>query len=941
MKPFSHYISRKILAVLILMGGYGSTAIAQDLKAAIPTDSKVVKGKFANGLTYYIRPNAKPEKKVELRLVINAGSILEDNDQQGLAHFMEHMNFNGSKNFPKNELVSYLQSIGVEFGADLNAYTSFDETVYILPVPTDKAGNLDKGFQIIEDWAHNALLTNKDIDDERAVVLEESRLGKGAEMRMLDKYLPKLMMGSQYASRLPIGKDDILKNFKYETIRRFYSDWYRPDLMAVAIVGDIDEATAMKYLKKHFEGMKNPAKERERKAFEVPARKAAEAMVLTDKEATSYQLQLIFPSVKKLDEKTVGDYRENIERQLVTQMLNRRMSDLARSSNPPFPYAYVGFDGWARDYENFSAATSFGADGPEKALNALTAELLRAKQYGFTNSELELAKKGVMSFIEKAYNERNTTESGNIVGEYVRNFLENEPIPGIEAEYEYYKQMVPGITLEEMNANIKAWMSNMNFFSLITGPEQGAIKLPTDAELLAMTQKGFSQEVKAMEEKKVASSLLDKKPTPGKVVSKADNKDFGVTTLTLSNGIKVTIKPTDFKSDEIIVKGLKKGGLSNYGVADKYSAKYAGAVVGSMGFGSFNPTDLEKVIAGKSIKAGAGLGENAINVSGTSTVKDFETMLQLMYLKLMQPRKDDALFKAFKDKQKMQLQFLSANPQYSFIDTLVSALYNKNPLADEPIPKPAHFEAINLDRSLEIYKNEVSNADGYEFFIVGNVKVDEITPLVETYLGSLPSTGKTPKVTDNGVRPINGATTLRYKKGKEKQSLIIASFYGERPYSEKLEMKADALTEILNIKVIEELREKMGGTYSGGFGAQFEKDPYNNYSIQYQLPCGPENVDKLIKATKEVIAEIKKNGPDPKDLEKVKATWHEQHREEVKDNNYWSIVLPESLFWNRYNEYVLQHDKMIDQLTVNDVKEVANDLMDGKNEFWAILYPES
>lgn len=928
---------RLILAMLVLLVSTGS--FAQDLSEPLPIDPNVTIGKFDNGLKYYIRTNKKPEKKVELRLIVNAGAILEDADQQGLAHFMEHMNFNGTKNFQKNELVSYLQSIGVEFGADLNAYTGFDETVYILPIPTDKPGNLDKGFQIIEDWAHNALLTDKDIDDERGVVLEESRNGKGAEMRMLQKYLPEMMSGSLYAERLPIGKDDILKTFKYETLRRFYADWYRPDLMAVAVVGDIDQATAMKYLEKHFKPLKNPKNPRLRIDVPVEARKVAKAMVLTDKEATNYSLQIIFPSMRKVEEVSVNDYRKLMVRGMMTQILNRRLSDLARSSDPPFPYAYAYVGGWARDYENMVGATMFGEAGPEKALMALTAEMKKAKEYGFNDGELELARKGMMSSMEKSYNERNTTESGRLIEEYVRNFLENEPIPGIEKEYQYYKQLLPGITKEELHQEIKSLMSNMNFFALITGPEDGKTKLPDEAGLLAMVQKGFAQDVKPNEEKKVAANILEKKPTAGKVTNVSKVEGFEATTYTLSNGIKVTVKPTKFKSDEIIVKGIKKGGTNTYGVADMYNARYASQVVGAMGYGNFTPTDLEKVLAGKTISAGAGLGEITNSVSGSSTVKDLEDMFQLMYLKLTSPRSDKELFEAYKKKQAMQLQFLSSNPTYAFIDTLYTAMYGNNPLAPSPIPKQAHFDGLKLDRILEIYKNEVSGADGYQFFIVGNVDEKTLVPLIETYLGSLPKTGKEPSYKDNGVRPVAGKQTFKYYKGSEPKSMIIGIAHGEGKYSEDFSLKANALAEILNIRVIEELREKLGGIYGGGYNASVEKEPYENYSISLQLPCGPENVDKLLAAADEVVADIKKNGPKQEDLDKVKSQWHEKHRESLEKNGWWSSAMESTLFWGRNKDNKLKYDAWIDKLTVKDVQEAANKIFAASN-YTAILYPE-
>jgi zinc protease len=933
-------MNRKLLLFLALALN-ACSAFAQDLNAKLPIDPKVIKGKLPNGLTYYIRPNNKPENKVELRLAVNTGSILEDPDQLGLAHFMEHMNFNGTKNFKKNELVNYLQSIGVEFGADLNAYTSFDETVYILPVPTDKPGNLEKGFQIIEDWAHNALLTDKDIDEERGVVLEESRLGKGADQRMMDIYLPKLMAGSRYAERLPIGQDTILKNFKYETIRRFYRDWYRPDLQAVAVVGDIDTATALRLIKKHFAGIKNPGKPKERTSYGIPARTKPEALIVTDKEATNYQLMIIYPAVKNQPEITVADYRNNfIARQLILQMMNRRLSDLARSANPPFPYAATTFDSWARDYENFMAVTSFSQEGPEKSLNALIAELARAEQHGFTQQELDLARKNMLASMEKIYNERNTTESGSYVDEYVRNFLTQEPIPGIENEYNYYNQLLPGITLAELNTTVKKWLSEDNIFVMITGPESADVKLPAPEQLLSMTQKGLNQQMAALEQKQIANSLMSTKPVAGKVVNTQAEKDLGATTYTLGNGIKVTVKSTDFKSDEILLSGVKKGGTNSYGVADKYSAEYAVQVVNAMGIGEFDPTELEKVMAGKNVKVGVGIDDINNSVSGSSTKADIETMFQLLYLRLMQPRKDEALFKAYKDKQKMQLVFLSANPQVAFVDTALSVLYNRHPLAPVAVPKAEYYDAINLDRAIDIYRNELGNADGYHFFIVGNVDEKQLIPLMETYVASIPKQDGVADFKDNGVRPVEGRHRLNINRGKEQQSLIVAARHGQTAYTEDLDLRVNALAEILNIKVIEELREKLGGIYGGGFNADVKREPYSRYSVILQLPCGPENVEKLLTAANAEVEKLKTKGPDKADIDKVKSQWREQHRENMKENGYWAGQLQQILFWGKDPQHTLQYDSWLEKLTADDIKKTAQLVFGGNNEFVAVLYPE-
>jgi zinc protease len=920
--------------------GMPRLAVAQELSAVLPVDPNVVTGKLDNGLTYYIRTNKKPENKVELRLAVKAGSILESKDQLGLAHFMEHMNFNGTKNFKKNDLVSYLQSIGVQFGADLNAYTAFDQTVYILPIPTDKPGNLEKGFQIIEDWAHNALLTDKDIDDERGVVLEESRLGKGADDRMLKKYFPKLAEGSLYADRLPIGKDEILKNFKYEQVRSFYKDWYRPDLQAVMIVGDIDVATAKKMLNDHFGQLKNPASEKARKYVEITPRKTPEAMVVTDKEATNAVSMLIFPYAKKPESRTIGDYRRDIVNNLAIQILNHRLGELSQGANPPYAYAGAGMDGMVHGYQSLSVFALIGSDGPEKGLNAMTGELLKAKKFGFTQSELDRAKKEMQGNIEKSYNERGTTDSKDYIEEYIRSFLDNEPIPGIANEYDYYKNYMPGITLAEVSAAAATWTKNMNYFSLITGPEKTDFKMPNDAQLLAMTEKGFKQTIAQNEDKKVAASLMETPPAPGKVISQVKEEGFEATTYTLSNGVKVTIKPTTFKSDEIIMKGIKKGGSNSYTVADRSNVKFATELMDAMGYGQYNPTEIEKILAGAKIEAQMVIGEINNELNCSSTIKDFETMLQLTYLQMMQPRKDADLFKAFVDKQKSMMQFVSANPQAAFSDTVVKTLYNNNPLARMVIPKASDFDKLKMDRAVEIYSNEFGSADGYHFFIVGNIESSIAIPLLETYLGSIPARNKAVSFKDNGVRPLPGNKELKFRKGKEKQSMILEVYTGEAKYSEDFALKARAVAEVLNIKVVEELREKMGAIYGGGFNAAVAKEPYERYSVQLYLPCGPENVDKLIAAANEEIKSLKEKGPDVKDVDKVKNQWLEKYKTDVKENKFWAEKMESSIFWGRERDRVLNYESYINKLTPAEIQDAAKKLFTGNNQFISVLYPE-
>jgi zinc protease len=938
------FLSKAALACFLTGATLSSlVATAQVTKdAKLPVDSKVTIGKLPNGLTYYIRPNNKPEKKVELRLVVNAGSILESDDQQGLAHLMEHMNFNGTKNFPKNKLVDFLQSIGVEFGADLNANTGFDRTLYILPIPTDKPGNLENGFQIIEDWAHNANLLDADINDERNIVIEENRGHKGAGDRMMKKYLPKLVAGSKYANRLPGGKDEILSTFKPDLIRSFYRDWYRPNLMAVAVVGDITIPEAEAMIRKHFGGMKNPANARPRTEFEIKPYAEAGAMVLTDKEETNYQFQLFFPAKKKKETITLSDYRNDIVKSLFTQILNSRLQELTQSATPPFASAGIDAGNLLGNYDAFVLAATPTTDIPT-TVNTAIGELVKARDFGFTASELEIAKKKTLSYVEKVYNERNATESAVLIDEYVDNFMENDPIPGIENEFKYYKEMLPGITLNEVNAEAKKWLNkeyNKNFFTLLTGPEGKQMKMPTDMELKEMVSNAFDQKLSANAEKVVAENLLDKQPTPGKIVSEATDKELGATTYTLSNGIKVTVKKTDFKSDEIVMTAVKKGGLSLYGVEDKSSAKFMPDVIEAMGYGQFTPTALTDALSGKTVGLVPEMGQISAQLRGNSSVKDFESLMQLTYLQMTEPRKDPALFNGFIGTQKMQLQYLSQNPQMAFIDTLVKTVYHGDPRRPIQIPTTQDVENINMDRSLEIYKNEFSNADGFHFFLAGNVDEQTLKPLLEKYIASLPTKGTTTNFKDDGLRPASGNNKLEFKKGQEQKSLVITMFSGEMPYTEDIALQTTMIGDILSIKALEQIREKMGAMYSGGFSGSFEKYPYGHYTIQGGFPCGPENVQPIIKAASDEIAAIKANGPTQADLDKARLTIIEKRREGIKTNNYWTGKLEQLLFWDNSKERFLNFENEINKITVADMKATANKLFDGKNSLTAVLLPE-
>jgi len=935
-------VLQKLLWLFVVTTIVKTSSAQLNLSEKLPLDPQVKIGKLENGLTYYIRQNKKPEKKVELRLVVNAGSINEDDDQQGLAHMAEHMAFNGTTNFKKNEIVSFLQDIGVGFGNDLNAYTAFDETVYILPIPTDKPGNIEKGFQVLEDWAHNVTYLDEDIDNERAIILEESRSGKGANDRMFKQIYPKLFEGSKYASRLPIGKEEIIKNFKHDAIKRFYKDWYRPDLMAVIVVGDIDPAQAEKLVRKHFSGLTNPANARKREYARVPPYSTSTAMVVTDKEATSYMVGINYPAFHLEPMTTVGHYRHHLIKGVFLNLLNQRLQELTQKENPPFVFASVDFDSYARGYGAFSGFAASGTNDPKKALAALTEEIERVERYGFTEAELDRAKKSLLAFYERNYNNRDKNESVNYVEEYVRHFLQQDAVPGIEKEYEYVQAMMPAITLQEVNAMVNRFKDQENRFVFLMGPEpSGTTQLPGEQDLLALVSATSKADIKPYEEKAVASELLRTMPKAGKVVSRSSDKVLGTTELKLSNGVTVTLKPTTFKNDQVLMASTRPGGKNLYGVNDKFNAEFLPGIIVAMGAGEFSPVDLRKALAGKSVGVNLTFNNLSEGIRGNSTVKDLETMFQLAHLYLTQPRKDTSLFRSFIQRNKAQYANIGANPEAVFFDTLYKTLFQNHPLAPVVVPHSDYFDKVNLDRVLAIYKERFGNAYGMNFVFTGSFKEEEIIPLIEKYIASLPASEKQFGFADNKVRPLTGRKTLTLNKGKEQKSMIIAVYTGEAPYSEDLELKVHALSEVLNIRIIEELREKIQGIYGGGSYASLTKHPYAKYEFMVQLPCGPEKVDTLLKAVKKEFEMMAKHGPDTSYLNKVKRQWIEQYKTDIQDNNTWLNQLLNYKLRGGNPDRFINYEKYVEQLKPADVQQAARLIFNGKNELVTILWPEA
>ena len=932
-------MKRKFALLLLLIVGLSANLLAQvNLNEPLPADGQVRIGKLPNGLTYYIRKNAKPEKKVELRLAINAGSILERDDQQGLAHFLEHMAFNGTKNFPKNELVSYLQSIGVSFGADLNAYTSFDETVYILPIPTDKPELLDKGFQVLEDWASAISLDKADIDKERGVVLEELRLGKGAEQRMRDRYFPLLFYNSQYAKRLPIGQKQILENFDRQALIDFYEDWYRPDLMAVVAVGDLDVDATEAKIKAHFGKITAKRAAKPRPTFDIPDHKESLTAIETDKEASLTFVQMIYkkPAVKV---KTKADLRRETIKSFFGGMLTARLDEIRQSPNPPFIFAGMNFGELLRNKSSF---TMFGVTTPEnvqKTLNTMLLENRRVAEFGFTETELKRQKENYLKGLENQFNERAKTESNRWATQYVGSFLSETIEPGIEFEYEFAKQIVPTITLAEINALAKETTSEENRVAIVTGADKPGIKYPTKEEIAAAIKTAETAKLEAYKETVAAEALVGDLPATAKIVDEKKNAKFGITYWTLSNGVKVVLKPTDFKADEIVMNAFSPGGLSLVGNEKALSGAFAAGLVGESGLKKLSKIELTKSLAGKRANVSVGINEFFETLSGGSTPQDFETMLQLAYLKFGSVNFQKPVFDSFVAQQKMFLPSLASNPQTYFSAEVSKFINQKNPRYFNPFDA-ATFDKINYEDAKAIYAERFADASDFTFVFIGAFDTEKIKPQILKYLGNLPATNRKEAGKDLGYRPLMSKAEKTLNKGVDQKSFVELRFSGETEYDRDENNALGALGELLTIKLIEILREEKGGVYGVGARGAIFKMPYGNYFFSISFPCGPENVETLVKAALDEVKKIQDGQIDEKDVAKVREARLVRNRESYKQNGYWSSVIYNDLANGIPMLAETETEAKINAINKADIQKVARKYLkiDERQQF--VLMPE-
>ena len=930
------------LILLFVMGGITAVraqSVSQDLGSQIPVDSTIRTGTLDNGLTYYIRRNQQPENRVELRLAVNAGSILENDNQLGLAHFTEHMAFNGTEHYAKNELVSTLQSAGVRFGAHLNAYTSFDETVYMLMLPTTDT-TLQDGLQILQDWAQGITFEDEEIDKERGVVIEEWRIGQGAQQRMRDEYLPVVLANSRYAQRLPIGTKGILEDFDYETLRQFYQDWYRPNLMAVVAVGDINVDSMEAQIRQYFGELTNPEQPRERTAYDIPNHDDTKVVVVTDPEATFNQLSLYYKADQAPEEEeTLRDYRQSVLENTFTGMLNDRLGELTQSADPPFINAGTYYGDIVRAKEAFQAFAIVPEGGIERGLKTLVEQMEKVRQFGFTPTELDRYKRQLLTAYERAYNEREKTESKGYANEYVRNFLEGEPIPGIAFEYQFMQQYLPEVTLDEINALADEWMRDENRVVVVMAPEKEGVSVPTSDEVRQYLQEAGAAEVTAYTEEAVAESLMDIPPAAGEITAEKTLDSLGVTELTLSNGVRVVLKPTDFKADEILMLASSPGGHSLYDLDTYYSATNADNVIRQSGVSDLSLVALDKYLADKNAGVRPYIGELKEGFSGNATPRDLETLLQLTNLYFTQPRLDSASFQSYITKNKAIYQDLLSNPQYYYQDRRARVLSQNNPRGGG-YPTVDDWNKVELGEVDSVYRDRFADASDFTFFFVGNFEVDSLKPLLATYLGSLPSTNREETWQDVGVRPPSGAVEEDVFKGNDPKSMVNLTFTGEMDYDREEAFELNALIQALNIKLIEEIREKRSGVYGISARGSATKYPYEHYSISVGFPCAPENVDTLTQAVYDEIKKLQTNGPTQADLQKVKETLRREIETNLKENGYWLSTLEEAYFNNEDLNEIVDYEEAISELSVDELKSLANKYFNVDEAIEVVLYPE-
>ena len=901
-------------------------------------DPAIHVGSLPNGITYYIRHNDRPEKRVTLRLAVKAGSIDEADDQRGLAHVLEHMAFNGTTHFKAGELVAYFESIGVAFGPHVNAYTSYDETVYMLDVPSDRAGAFDRSVQALSDFAGGMSLEDKEIDKERGVVLEEwrQRLGVGSRLQTVTD---RAIYGqSKYAERQPIGLPETIQKFPYQRLRDFYRQNYAPERMAVIVVGDVDVPTAERLVRQHFASIQKRRTPR-RPTYPVPAHNDTRVSVATDPEAQGSSVSVLHTRPLQKSE-TLADYRRDLVRRLFESMLNARFAEIARRADAPFLGASAGDDALGRTVEAFAVSARVNEGGIPRGLEALQQELARIRQFGFGEAELNRVKKSTLAAYERVYNERDKSESQGYASELLSLFLNGVPAPGIEREYGYAKDLVPPITLAETAALARELVTETNRVVLAVAPSKAGLTPPTDSALRAALRSGADATLTAWRDESEGKVLMTSRPKPGSVTGTRRIAELNVTILTLSNGVEVWLKPTTFKNDQIVFTSYARGGTMSVPEDNYRNASLMTTLVNTAGVGGLSPVDLGKVLAGQLANASLSMGAYTHGVSGGSTPKDLETALQLAYLSFTAANHDPEAFELLKRRLRANLANQGQSPGAVFGERL--RLVNTVNSYTARSMKPEDIDTLDQAKMEAFYKSQFANAADFTFFFVGAFDVETITPLLATYLGSLPSVGK-PSASAQAIQLQFPTASMRetVNKGQEPKSQTVISFFADTRLDELEMHRLRAATAILERHLRDQLREELGGTYSVGvdYSNTLPQPGYGTTSVQFG--SSPDRVDGLVSTVMTEVDRLRREGPSDEDIQKVKETEKEGLETSFEQNGFWLGALQTAhiLGWDPVS--IAHRVERTDTLTRDNVHDAFRKYFPADRSTVMTLMPEA
>lgn len=931
-------MKKLLLTAGLLIGLFASLLAQTDLSQSIPVDSQVKIGKLENGMTYYIRKNSMPAQRVEMRLVVNAGSILEDDEQQGLAHFVEHMAFNGTANFSKSALIDFLERAGVRFGADLNAYTSFDETVYMLQLPTDRKGLVDSAFMVMEDWAHQVAMESEEIDKERGVIREEWRLGLGADDRMRKKYFPVIFNGSKYAERLPIGKVGVIDTAAYETLRRFYKEWYRPNLQAIIVTGDLEPALVESKIQQHFAHIQNPSWARERTGFEIPGNKEPLIAITTDPEATSSSVMMFYKHPKK-EVKNLGDYKLKLMQSLYSSMIISRLNEINQKPNSPFVTAYTYYGGFiGRASDAYASNAVVKQNQIEKALETLIVENERVRQHGFTEPEFERQKKQLIANLEKRQKEKDKTPSASFVREYTNHFLSKSPIPGIDKELELTRELLPLISLAEINALAGQWITEENMVIVVTAPEKEDVKVPTENVILEVISQAKKQQPEAYVDSFNEEPLL-KKPLKNVAIKELKTNDnLGIHSFELPNGVKVVVKPTDFKNDEILMTAFGPGGTSVFEDEWVFAANNTPRLVSLSGLGNFNAIDLGKKLTGQNVSVQPFMDEFRHGLSGNVSPKDFETMLQLIYLHFEPARRDYEAFEAFKSQLSNRFKFLKSNPQAVFSDSLTKIITSGSQRS-VVIPNESNMASLQADVMYDMYNRLFDGAGQFTFIFTGNVDLNNMKDMIAKYLGNLPQ-GTKHQWIDRKVQFPDGITDARVHAGTEYKSMVAIVFKENFDYNDDNLLKYNLLSKAYNIKLRENMREEIGGVYGVGARMSASRLPSPKANVSVSWGTNPDLVDTLSTVVFDQMKLLMTQGPTAEDLAKVKETTIRERETDDKQNRFWLNYIDNALNYQLKMVDYETYRKQVEAVSIEDLKKTAEGFLNPGHYVRVALYPE-